>query len=308
MIYSNVFSQEYISGKIIYAEDGLGMPGVSICIENLKLRNCVVSNIDGEFRILKPTTQRETMIISFMGFETVTVENIDTIFHPITITMNEGYWDGYRGGHREEYWDDFWGWRFSLTLQGDILKPSFNNFESLLGKKNVDSLVLGSFGLEYTFIYRKFHFAFNHGHYFRNNVELDSTNTLKGDYRIFLLGTHFGYDLINSKRFLITPKIGVKWYRHRMINYDSNRKIPIEQYITNRDLDIRFNHLIGFTGFSCSYKFYEVFAVGFYAGYVFKLNDKPWVYSGNNRLITDQKIKFSNFNFGMTFSIFGDLF
>ena len=94
-----------------------------------------------------------------------------------------------------------------------------------------------------------------------------------------------------------------------MLNYDSERRIPMGQYVTERDLDIRFNHLIGFTGLNCIYKFHIkhypslLFGVGLYGGYAFKLNDKTWVYSRNNRLSTDYKMDFGNFNFGLSFSI-----
>ena len=48
-----------------------------------------MSDINGGFRILKPKKMGMTMSISFLGYETVKIENIDTISHPITITMKE---------------------------------------------------------------------------------------------------------------------------------------------------------------------------------------------------------------------------
>ena len=315
MIHLTVFSQKIISGKVVDT-NGEPLKWAQIRKDNSGSYQMVKRN--GEFRILKPTKQGRTMSISKNGYKTVNIGSIDTISHPITIVMkNFLYEQPWRYTNKDLF--PF----FTISIQADILRPSFNNFESLLGKVNVDSLGSGSLGLEYAFVYRRFLFALNHGHYFHNNVKLDST--LKGDYRTFSLGSHFGYNVINSKRFMITPKIGIKWYRYRMINYDSSRKIPMEQYITNKDLDIRFNHLIGFTGVSCNYKFYGdnpdydnfrnenyyyhkspqiTWSIGFYGGYAFKLNDKPWVYSNHNRLITDQKIKFNNFNLGVTVSLF----
>jgi len=311
MIHTTVFSQEYISGKVI-EKSGEPIPGATIQLGNS--RNSQMSDLNGDFRILKPTEKGVTMTISFIGFETVKIENIDTIFHPLTIIMKE-----IPGGHIDYVYvsRDYFvknpaysniGFIFSSQIDG--LKTSFNNFESILGKENVDNLKLHlNVGFEYAFSYRGLYFALNHGHVTGGEgVELDSVDARKGKYKTFLLGTHFGYNIVNSKRFLITPKVGVKWYRYRILNYDSDWSIPMEQYITNMDLDIRFNHLIGFAGVSCNYKVAYIdettsLLLGFYGGYAFKLNDKPWIYSGNNRLITDKKIDFSNFNFGMTVSV-----
>jgi len=302
MTYSTAFSQKHIYGKIINTN--------AEPLRGIKIGNgdnsgyYQISKKNGEFRILKPTKQGRTMTVFSRGYETVRIGNIDTISHPITIVMKEQPFYFIYGNNYNN---------FTLSLQADGMRVSFYDFESILGKENIDNLNnVSSVGLEYAFAYKGLYFALNHGHVFHNNVELDSSNAKKGDYRTFLLGTHFGYNIINSKRFLITPKVGIKWYRNRIINYDNEWRIPIEQYLTNKDLDIRFNHLIGFTGVSCSYKSYidEVasWVIGFYGGYSFKFNDNPWIYSGNNRLITDKKVEFSNFNFGITLSLFFNLY
>jgi len=296
IIHTTVFSQEYISGKVV-EENGEPLHGAIICLGNS--RNCQVSDENGEFRILKPNIKGMTMSITCMGYEPVKIENIDTISYPIIITM-EGSLISLI---------EYPPYSFAVSLQVDVLNHSFNNFESILGRENIDNLnkLGGIISFDYALWYRKFYFAFNFGGSEINSLELDSVDAVKGDYKIFLLGTHFGYNIVNSRSFIFTPKIGVKWYRYRMLNYDSERRIPMGQYITNRDLDIRFNHLIGFAGLNCTYLLKEqVFppiAIGLYGGYAFKLNDKTWVYSRNNRLTTDHKIEFGNFNFGVTLSL-----
>ena len=294
------FAQRTITGKVISGEDGLAMPGVRVEVKGT--RTGTATDSDGNFTLDVPNDA--TIVVSFMGFKSVemTVGNLiqfTIILQPDVITLGPHPFDDYNYSYNAAY--SF----FTISLQVDFLRPSFNSFEPLLGKENIDNLKYNvNVGLEYAFSYNRFHFALNHGHVFGEGVALDTLRN--GKYKIFLLGTHFGYNVINSKGFLITPKVGVKWYRHRMINYDSQHSIPIEQYIGTKDLDIRFNHLIGFAGISCSYVFYLDYlprAVGFYGGYAFKLNDKPWVYSGNNRLITDKKVEFGNLNFGITLSV-----
>ena len=231
-----------------------------------------------------------TGIIAMVPPDSFSHDNIDTIFHPDTIPMVESL------SNLESPIRNKFGGYLSFTI--DILNPSFDSFESVLGKENVDNLnrlnVCGSG--ELAVWHKDLYFALNIGGH-----RYDTVNVNKGGYKTFLLGTHFGYNIINSKRFLITPKIGIKWYRYRMTNYDGEKRIPMEQYITGRDLDIRFNHLVGFTGLGCAFKF-DAIAIGFYGEYVFKLNDKPWVYSRQNRLTTDHKIDFGKFNFGINLS------
>ena len=299
-----IFAQMTITGKVISSEDGLGLPGASVIVKGTTIGKG--TDIDGNFILSVPSNA--TIVVSFMGYKREEIEVGNQTHFIITLEPENIWWGGEpikKSRNRFNY--------FVILPQADFLRASFNNFESLLGKENIDVLNTISYnlGLEYAILHKGFYFALNHGHFY-NDVELDSVNGRKGDYRLFLLGTHFGYNIIHSKRFLITPKIGITWYRHRMINYDAEYNIPMGQYITYRDLDIRFNHSIGFAGISCSYKSYNIplvpWAIGFYGGYAFKLNDKPWVYSGNNRLTTDQKVKFNNFNFGITLSAFFDIY
>lgn len=291
VIHSSVFSQEYIFGKVIDI-NGEPLPGVSIWMG--KPKDYQASDINGEFFILKPTKSGLSMSISFVGYETVKIENIDTVYYPITITMEES---PVLIGQPSRYYFGFVG-----SMQADVLDRSFTNFESVLGKENVDNLnkLAWCSSFECAVWYRKLYFAVNIGGY-NYSVDINSVNAGKGGYKTFLLGTHFGYNIINSKGFLITPKIGLKWYKDRMSNYDNENRIPIEKYFAEKDLDIRFNHLVGFIGINFVYH-----PFGFYVGYAFKLNDKPWVYSCNNRLVTDHKIDFSNFNFGIGFSFTSD--
>ena len=305
MIHSTVFSQRHISGRVV---DTNGEPirwaEISTIVNRSNSINLAsFSNKNGEFRFLKPI-RPSRIIISKKGYQIVRIENIDTIFHPLTIVMVEA-------PNRFIYGNQYNS--FTLSFKADYLSPSFNSFKPILGKENVDNLNFGgSGGFEYALAYNGFYFALNHGHGLGEGVQIDSVNAINGRYKKFLLGTHFGYNIIHSKRFIITPMVGVNWHRDRMMNYDSKHRIPIEQYITNRDLDIRFNHLFGFAGINCRYKLSYIdevasWGIGFYGGYAFKLNDKPWVYSGNNRLITDQKVDFNNFNWGITLFLYFNL-
>ena len=271
-----------------------------------KTKDYQASDINGEFRILKPTKPGLSMSISYIGYKTVKIDNIDTVFYPITITMEES--PMFLGQPSRN------NFGYIASMQVDALYHSFNNFESVLEKENIDNLNKLNTNTNYDCAvwYKRLYFALNFGSSSNDNVKLYSIYGRKGDYKTFLLGSHFGYNIINSERFLITPKIGIKWYRYRMINYDTERRIAMEQYISEKDLDIRFNHLFGFIGLNCLYKFhfqnfpFPPWAVGFYGGYVVKLNDKTWIYSCHNRLTTDHRMDFRNFNFGISLSFIVD--
>lgn len=48
----------------------------------------------------------------------------------------------------------------------------------------------------------------------------------------------------------------------------------------------------------------EYWSIGLFGGYAMKLNQKPWMYSGANRLTTDGEIELDNFTFGMNLSFY----
>jgi len=193
--------------------------------------------------------------------------------------------------------------------QADFIFKDFGEFRTALGDSNIDMLNvnLGSitFGLSGIFnrIYAGISFGFT-------NYFADISDSLSIDLEYSKYGLHFGYNLVYSPRFIITPKIAIKWNRHRLINSAYDRRIPLDEYLAVRGLDIRFNQLTGFAGLRLAYKMYNpnflgrgYWTAGVFAGYCFKINDKPWIFSKGNRLTTDYKIHVKNLNFGLSFSI-----
>lgn len=66
-----------------------------------------------------------------------------------------------------------------------------------------------------------------------------------------------------------------------------------------RDLDFRLNQITASIGLRINYKIYKVFpwmhpyeymSIGIYGGYLDQVNQKPWIYSLRNRLLTNDKI------------------
>lgn len=294
-ISSTLFCQDkFISGRVLnnYCEP---LTGVSVCQRNSS--NCVFSDINGEFHLLYDSEFSPTIILSSIGFHPVEIHGIDTITQPLTITMfEELVYYPISHPHPREF-------GVILFLKADFLPKDFSEFKPLLNDYNVDLMNLSSgfFSFEFAGTYKSYYAGLNWGYSHSRDYKHDSLDI---KFNSNQYGLHFGYNLINSTRFIVTPKVAVAWNRHRLTNNDKDRKIPIEQYVAERDIDIRFNQLTGFAGLSLSYKIYnnilsgDYWTVGIYGGYSFKMNDNPWIYSKGNRLISDSKINMKNYNLG----------
>jgi len=194
----------------------------------------------------------------------------------------------------------------SFFIQTDFMLNDYNAFKTILGKYNVDfmnrswSLLIIGIGGKY----KKWLAELNFGLFFADDYKNDS---LSIKFNKTKYGIDFGYNLVNTRRFIVTPKTSVNWNRYRLIN-SSKEKVHLEDYVHYRDLDIRFNQLTGFVGLIVSYKFYEgcspydYWTVGLYGGYIFQFNEKPWMYSPDKRLINHNKIYLKNYSFGLRFS------
>jgi len=190
----------------------------------------------------------------------------------------------------------------------DIINTNFSDFESILGSYNIEKMNRSGsvFTSEVAVTYKRYYLGISFGY---NNLSNNKHDSLDIKFNTTQTGLHFGFNVIDSKRFLITPKVALKWNRYRLINSDNEDKIPIEQYINERDLDLRFNQFTGFVGLNVSVKLYQFniehtdyWALGFYGGYLFKLNNSPYVYSSNNRLTTNREIGIKDYNFGFYIS------
>ncbi|PWD99539.1 hypothetical protein [Marinilabilia rubra] len=203
-------------------------------------------------------------------------------------------------------------WAMELMFDVGFLAFDFDEFETILGDFNVDELGInpGIANFELGFYFNNIYAGFSMGFSGNGGEEYDSLNVevTKNQY-----GLHFGYNIRNAKRFHIIPEVALKWNRFRLINSFKERKIPIEQYLRDRDLDLRINQTTGHAGVRFFYKVNSpdywsstYLTLGAYAGYAFKLTSKPWVYSEHNRLTTEKQLELNHFSFGIQFSFFFD--
>jgi len=209
--------------------------------------------------------------------------------------------DAWADKQRTPFWDG--GIFFIPTME--FMFNNFDAFESVLGKHNTDFLNVAAgfmitIGLSGT---RGEHSAgFNFG-----IVPLTAANQDSLEIRLnsIRFGINYGFNLINSRRFLVTPTAGIQWSRYRLINTAKDRT-SLAQYMSNRDVDLRFNQMTASFVMRLSYKSYNtsIFAndfwtIGIYGGFIANLNTNPWISSTGRRLHNQHGINLWNYTFGL---------
>jgi len=199
---------------------------------------------------------------------------------------------------------------FTISMEASYTPIDFDDFRPLLNDINVDLMnksdEIASFQIAGN--YRRFYAGLSLGLQSLNDYDNDSLNI---DFNTTQYGIHLGYQLFNTRHVQFTPKVALKWNRYRLINSAKNYEIPITHYLNERDLDLRFNQLTGFVGCNLSYMFLirrkyflsgDFLTIGLFGGYEWKLNDAPWIYSPQNRLIGNGKIDMKHMTIGLNFS------
>ena len=90
-VSQGTFAQRTITGRAIDAEDGIGIPGVSVVVKGTT--TATRTNAVGNFSLIVPNN-RATIIVSFIGFKTVEVpvgsySQFDIKLEPDPVTLGE---------------------------------------------------------------------------------------------------------------------------------------------------------------------------------------------------------------------------
>lgn len=197
----------------------------------------------------------------------------------------------------------------ATVFKADYLKLDYSKFFPYVGDYN-DSIneVTGTGQYELGFKHKNHYFGFSYGY---NSITY-GTDSLDGKFNINQWGFRYGYNMIYSWRLIVRPYVALKWNKSRLINTSADEVIPLQQYIDNRDLDIRFNQPLCFTGVDLAYKIYlgddlsRYFTVGAFAGYIFKLSHDPIVYTRRTRLDHVPSLGVEHISFGISFSFNAD--
>ncbi|WP_130093963.1 hypothetical protein [Brumimicrobium glaciale] len=202
-------------------------------------------------------------------------------------------------------------WGLSFTYFSDHFINDFSQFSNVLGEHNTNLMneltLTHNWGLAAT--YKKYQVGLNYGNGSVKNNEYDSLNL---SFNSNVLRLDLGYKLIDRKRVIVMPVFSLKMNRYKLINSEKDEDVSIEEYLVNRDLDIRFNQLTGFIGLNAAIKIngrylkipIKYWTLGMYAGYHFKLNKYPFINSSGNNLKSEQQIKINSLNFGLKLTLY----
>lgn len=190
-------------------------------------------------------------------------------------------------------------------LGGEYLRLKYDGFFPLLGSYN-DSInsVTGTGRFETGVAVNRHYISATYGF---TSLKY-TTDSLQVYFNSRVYGLTYGYNVVDSWRWTVRPAVAVKWCRGRLINVTADDVIPLKEYLSGRDLDIRFNQPTGFAGIDVGYKSYvrknlsAYYKFGIYAGYAFKLTYNPIVRSRSTRLRPSPDINLDPISFGMYIS------
>ena len=121
------------------------------------------------------------------------------------------------------------------------------------------------------------------------------------DQRLASYGLLVGHNAIIRQRFVLSPYIGLKYYRFR--NITSPKGVSsLATFLQNPDIDLRINQLAATVGLNFTFFLKKPnLAVGFYMGYLQKLHDNALLYSTGHRLENTSGSPLKSLNWGLSF-------
>ena len=280
--------------------------GATVCQVNTA--NCTLSDRNGIFHLALDQAKGTSLMVECLGFNPVEVVTDESTVYPLTINITPMYIPD------EAFFDDEYDhyasgtiMRSSLTM--DAFFTDFTEFTLYIGPYNTDLMtffyVAGpELGASFSRVYFGIGLGMGYGNKNHNDtLAIDINNSA---YKLSL-----GYDLISSRRIRLTPAISARWLRWRLQNYPGERKIPLTTYLSERDIDLRFNQAVAVAGLNLEYLMYsgtagkgDYWSVGLSGGYAIKINQTPWVYSRGNRLTTDRQINLDPWTISLSISYY----
>ena len=304
---SDSFAQKTVFGWIV---DEYGSPLANVTIKQSGSKNYNLSSTDGSFHVFLEEHLGQKLIFGKSAYNSIEIELKENSEIPLRVTMAKSI-NSYRLNRSPSLSFIKANKQWHLGFYFDLMFPDFKAFENELGKENIDYLNRQdfAFGIELGFTKKRFYHGYHLGLSFGTNTDNDSI-TKEVNKSVF--GTQIGYKIIDSKRLSFMPNLGIKWYKYRLFNYDENSKIPLNQHLDQRrDLDLRFNHIVGYLGGNLAFKLKPrnkdaynnaYWSIGIYGGFLFKIHPHPIIYNKRSRLTSNEKVSIKNYNFGIHFT------
>ena len=288
--------------------DNRNVPVVGTRICQVNTSNCTTSDVNGIFHLLLEPTGDMSLNITCPGFNPVEKTISDTTSFPVVIALTPVYIpdEVFTTDFPENEGTDVIS-RSSLGM--DVLFTDFSEFRTLLGSFNTDAMdYFAVTGPEIGASFPRFYtgFGLGMGYSYKNvhdTIAVDLNNT---QYKLT-----FGYDIISSHRIRMTPQVSLRWLKYRLRNYSADKKVTLEEYLRDKETDLRFNQTIATAGINLEYLMYsgnkersDYWSFGIFGGYAVKLNRKPWIRSDGNRITTSGAIRLQPFTAGISLSYY----
>ncbi len=294
-----------VPGTVI-DQRGVSITGVTVCQKNTS--NCTVTDRFGMFNLDLEADKEMKLRVECLGFNPVEIVLNETTSYPLKITLIPMYLSdkSYSGDYSSENTPRA---TMRWTVNLDAMATDFSQFSTSIGSYNTDIMdkfrVIGpELGVSFSKIYAGIGMGFGYGRKHEyDSLVLDQNNTA---YYL-----NFGYDVIKATRLRLTPLLSIRWLRSKLLNYANEDKIPLSQYLDERDLDLRFNQTIAVAGINLECLMYndayvngEYWSIGLFGGYAMKLNQQPWIYSKGNRTTAEGEIILDHLTFGLNLSFY----
>lgn len=288
--------------------DNRSVPIIGVRACQVNSANCTVSDMNGVFHLLIEPDRGTSLNITCPGFNPAEVVITDTTSFPVKISLIPMYIP--EGAYvNEADYNQGKGIITRSAISFDLILSDFSEFSGLLGTYNTDVMEFFSVtGPEIGACFPRFYAGLAIGYGYNYEDEHDSlVISLKNTaYKLNL-----GYDIANSTRFRMTPMLSFRWLKFRLQNYPDERKVPLESYLQEREIDLRFHQMVAVAGMSLEYKMYngnmrgsDYWSIGLYGGYAMKLNRSPRIRSDGNRITTDSVIGLRPFTAGISISFY----
>jgi len=299
-------SQGTVVTGIITDNRNVPIVGVRACQVNST--NCTVSDINGVFHLVLEADKGKNLNVTCPGFNPAEVSIDETTVFPVTISLMPLYLSEGEFANEDEYNP---GSKVTTRsgLGFDLILSDFSEFSTLLGSYNTEAMdyfavtgpeIGASFQRVYTGV------AIGMGYSYKENYD-----TLVVDLNNTLFKLNLGYDIISTRRIRMTPLISLRWMKCRLRNYPGEKRVTLENYLREKETDLRFNQTIAVAGLNLEYLMYngnagisDYWSIGIFGGYAVKLNRKPWIWSDGNRITTDSAVRLNPITAGISLSYY----
>ena len=286
--------------------DNRDVPIVGATACQINTSNCTAADINGIFHLLMAPDRDMSLKVECLGFNPVEVVIDESTVYPLKISLAPIYIPD------EMFADESFSdpgnrviMRSSLSM--DAVFSDFEEFTPSLGSHNTDLMryfaVIGpELGASFSGVW--FGLGIGMGYSYQDDLDTISVDLNNTMYKLSI-----GYDLVSSRRIRLTPLISARWLRYRLLNYPGDRKISLNRYLDERDIDLRFNQTVAVAGVNLEYLMYsgiqgqaDYWSFGIAAGYAVRLNRNPWIWSTGNRIMTDHSIGLNPLTFSLSVS------